>query len=147
MGRPGAVAALLAETLPLRALYGATPFLTISDAGRRHLLDLGIPDDRIAVSYLGVDPSPFPSSGRAAEPRLLYLGRLKQYKRVELLLDVLEAIPEAHLDVAGDGDHRPALEAEIARRGLGDRLTLHGHVSEETKAQLLSRAWVNVTAS
>ena len=55
--------------------------------------------------------------GRASAPqtpRLLYLGRLKQYKRVELLLDVLEAIPDAVLDIAGDGDHREALEAEIA---------------------------------
>ena len=34
LGRPGAVAALLAETLPLRALYGDTTFLTISEAGR-----------------------------------------------------------------------------------------------------------------
>ena len=81
------------------------------------------------------------------EPRLLYLGRLKQYKRIELLLDVLEAIPGAHLDIAGEGDHRPAIEAEIAARGLGDRVTLHGHVSEAEKAALLSRAWVNLTAS
>jgi glycosyltransferase involved in cell wall biosynthesis len=51
------------------------------------------------------------------------------------------------LDVAGDGDHRPALEADIAARGLADRVVLHGHVTEEEKAALLSRAWVNLTAS
>ena len=80
-------------------------------------------------------------------PRLLYLGRLKRYKRIELLLDVVEAIPGAVLDVAGEGDHRPALEAEIAARGLGDRVVLHGHVSEDEKAALYARAWVNLTAS
>jgi len=147
MGRPGAVAALLAETLPLRALYRDTTFLTISEAGRHDLTELKLPAERIHVAYLGVEPPPFEAAERSATPRLLYLGRLKQYKRVELLLDVLEAIPDAVLDIAGDGDHREALEAEIARRGLTERVVLHGHVSEEFKAELLSRSWVNLTAS
>jgi glycosyltransferase involved in cell wall biosynthesis/O-antigen/teichoic acid export membrane protein len=147
MGKPGAVAALLAETLPLRLLYRDTTFLTISEAGRHDLLELGLPADRIHVAYLGVEPPPYEGAARAESPRLLYLGRLKQYKRVELLLDVLEAIPDAVLDIAGEGDHRAALEAEIAARGLADRVVLHGHVSEEFKAELLSRSWVNLTAS
>ena len=147
MGRPGAVAALLAETLPLRLLYRDTTFLTISESGRHDLTELGMPEDRIHVAYLGVEPPPFEASPRSEAPRLLYLGRLKQYKRVELLLDVLEAVPDAVLDIAGEGDHREALEAEIARRGLTERVVLHGHVSEEVKAELLSRSWVNLTAS
>ncbi len=147
MGRPGAVAALLAETLPLRALYRSSPFLTISEAAQRDLVALGIPAGQIHVGYLGVEQSPFAPGERAAEPRLLYLGRLKQYKRIELLLDVLEGVPSAQLDIAGEGDHRPAIESEIARRGLERRVVLHGHVSEELKAELLARSWINLTAS
>jgi glycosyltransferase involved in cell wall biosynthesis/O-antigen/teichoic acid export membrane protein len=147
MGRAGAVAALLAETLPLRGLYRSSPFVTISEAAKRDLVELGIPADRVHVGYLGVEQGAFAPGERAAEPRLLYLGRLKQYKRIELLLDVLEDVPAAHLDIAGDGDHRPAIEAEIARRGLLERVVLHGHVSEERKAELLARTWVNLTAS
>ena len=93
MGRPGAVAALLAETLPLRLLYRDTTFLTISEAGRHDLTELGLPEDRIHVAYLGVEPPPFAASPRSEAPRLLYLGRLKQYKRVELLLDVARGDP------------------------------------------------------
>ena len=145
LGRVGQVAALLLETLPLRFLYRRSPFLTISHAARRDLERLGL--SQIHVEYLGVDPSPVPPVERDPRPRLLFLGRLKQYKRIELVLDVLEGIPGAHLDIAGEGDHRPALEAEIARRRLGDRVTLHGHVSEERKAELYDRAWVNLTAS
>jgi glycosyltransferase involved in cell wall biosynthesis/O-antigen/teichoic acid export membrane protein len=147
MGRTGAVAALVAETLPLRGLYRSSPFVTISNAGRRDLAELGIPDEQIHVGYLGVEQEPFAPGRRSAEPRLLYLGRLKQYKRIELLLDVLEGVPSAHLDIAGEGDHRPAIEAEIERRGLGDRVVLHGHVSEERKAELLAHSWINLTAS
>ncbi|HET6549696.1 MAG TPA: glycosyltransferase [Solirubrobacter sp.] len=147
LGRKGAVAALLAETLPLKLLYGGAPFLTISESAREDIAALGVPLTDIHVGYLGVVPFPEPLPDRSAEPRLLYLGRLKRYKRIELLLDVLEAIPAAVLDVAGEGDHRPALEAEIAARGLADRVVLHGHVTEERKAELYARAWVNLTAS
>ena len=40
-----------------------------------------------------------------------------------------------------------ALEADIARRGLTDRVRLHGHVTEERKQELYQQAWVNATAS
>jgi glycosyltransferase involved in cell wall biosynthesis/O-antigen/teichoic acid export membrane protein len=147
MGRTGRLAALLAERLPLGTLYRHHPFLTISDSARRDMVALGIPADRIHVAYLGVEPDSFVETRREARPTLLYLGRLKQYKRLEILLDVLEGIPDAVLEVAGDGDHRPVLEAEIARRGLGDRVRLHGFVSEEEKRDLYARSWVNLTAS
>jgi glycosyltransferase involved in cell wall biosynthesis/O-antigen/teichoic acid export membrane protein len=144
LGRAGRAAGLLAEALPLKLLYRGTPFLTISDAARRDLEALGVSDAEVV--YLGVEPVPSPGE-RSDRPRLLYLGRLKRYKRIELLLDVLEGVPGTVLDVAGEGDHRPDLEAEIARRGLAGRVTLHGHVSEAEKARLYGSAWVNVTAS
>jgi O-antigen/teichoic acid export membrane protein len=128
-------------------LYRATPFLTISDAAKRDLVALGVPADRVHVAYLGVEPSQFQPGARSPEPTLLYLGRLKQYKRIEVVLDCLEAVPEAVLEIAGDGDHRPALEAEIERRGLADRVVMHGHVDEDEKAALYARAWVSLTAS
>jgi glycosyltransferase involved in cell wall biosynthesis/O-antigen/teichoic acid export membrane protein len=147
LGRRGRVAAVLLERLPLRFLYRPTPFLTISRAAQQDLVDLGVPAEQVHVAYLGVDAPDDPPSVDADEPTLLYLGRLKAYKRIEHVLDALEAVPGARLDLAGEGDHREALEAEIARRGLGERVTLHGHVSEERKWELLGRAWVNLTAS
>ncbi len=147
LGRVGAVAALVNETLPLKLLYGGAPFLTISESAKADIVDLGVPEDDVHVGYLGVVPFDAPLPPRSETPRLLYLGRLKRYKRIELLLDVVAEIPGAVLDVAGEGDHRPELEAEIARRGLADRVVLHGHVSEAEKASLYARAWVNLTAS
>jgi glycosyltransferase involved in cell wall biosynthesis/O-antigen/teichoic acid export membrane protein len=147
LGRKGALAAVVAETLPLKLLYAGTPFLTISESARKDIVALGVAEEDVHVGYLGVVPFADPLPERDAGPRLLYLGRLKRYKRIELLLDVLEGIPGAVLDVAGDGDHRETLEAEIAARGLGDRVVLHGHVTEEQKASLYAQAWVNLTAS
>ena len=111
LGRKGAVAALFAETLPLKLLYGGAPFLTISESAKNDIVELGVAPDDIHVGYLGVVPFPPVAATRSETPRLLYLGRLKRYKRIELLLDVLEGNPGSVLDIAGDGDHRPALEA------------------------------------
>jgi glycosyltransferase involved in cell wall biosynthesis len=147
MGRRGRFAALVAERGPLQLLYRSAPVLTISNAARDDLVELGVPREHLHVAYLGVEAPPVEPPSRSETPRLLYLGRLKQYKRIEVVLDVLEAVPGAHLDIAGEGDHRPALEAEIDTRGLRDRVTLHGHVTEEEKTELFGRAWLNLTAS
>ena len=146
-GRLGRFLAWALEALPLRYFYRHSPFLTISNAARDDLVRVGIPPDHITVEYLGVEPGSFRRDKRAEEPTLLYLGRLKAYKRIENVLDVLEAIPDARLDVAGDGDHRERLEEEIERRGLTPRVRMHGHVDEETKTELYGRAWVALTAS
>ena len=147
MGRAGSVAAWALETAPLKLLYRDSRFLTISNAAARDLAGHGIPREQIEMNYLGVELDAYRPGPRADEPTLLYLGRLKRYKRIELLLDVLEQIPEATLEMAGEGDHREAIEQEMARRGLAPRVLMHGHVSEEKKLALLQRAWVNMTAS
>jgi glycosyltransferase involved in cell wall biosynthesis len=145
--RVGGLLFRVLERWPLRLLYRRTPFLTISDAARDDLVRVGIPRENITVEYLGVEPEGFEPVERAPDPRLIFVGRLKAYKRVELLLDVLQAVPGATLDVVGEGDHRPDIEAEIARRGLGERVRMHGYVDGPRKAELYGRAWVNVTAS
>jgi glycosyltransferase involved in cell wall biosynthesis len=145
--RTGELLFRLLERWPLRLLYRDTPFLTISQAAREDLVREGIPRENITVEYLGVDQDRFRRVERTPEPRLVYVGRLKAYKRVEILFDVLEAVPGTLLDVVGEGDHRPDLEAEIERRGLGDRVVMHGYVDGSRKAELYGRAWVNLTAS
>ena len=149
MGPKGRLAAFVLETAPLRTLYRDTRFLTISEASARDIAAHGIPRDHIDVGYIGVELDAFrPDPARRTEqPTLLYLGRLKRYKRIEVVLDALEATPGALLDIAGDGDYRDGLEAEIAARGLGDRVRMHGYVSEEKKLELLQRSWVHLTAS
>ena len=146
-GRLGHLLFWALEAMPLRYLYRHAPFLTISKSARDDLERVGIPRDHITVAYLGVEPGPFRRGRRAEKPRLLYLGRLKAYKRIENILEVLEAVPEATLDIAGDGDHREDLEAEIGRRGLSSRVIMHGFVDEQTKTELYGQAWIALTAS
>jgi glycosyltransferase involved in cell wall biosynthesis len=146
--RLGRVLAAALEELPLRFLYRRVPFITISESARDELVAIdGIPAPNITIAHCGVGPGPFEPGERSATPRLLYVGRLKAYKRIELLLDMLTELQGVELDIAGQGDHGETLEDEISRRGLGSRVHVHGYVDEDAKAGLYRRAWVHVTAS
>jgi glycosyltransferase involved in cell wall biosynthesis/O-antigen/teichoic acid export membrane protein len=147
LGVVGRVAAFALEHVPLRFLYPGVPVVTISQSSREALLDLGIDRERIHVVYLGLDPGELRPRERSPTPALVYLGRLKRYKRIELLLDVAAAIPAATLHIAGDGEHRGALEARAAELGLDGRVVFHGHVDEAEKARLFGEAWLALTAS
>ena len=148
LGLLGRVAAAALETLPLRLLYRHEPFIVVSEATKAELSRAhGIPADAIEVVYPGVDTVGFVPGEKTSEPSMLFLGRLKAYKRIELLLDVVERIDGLSFDIAGDGDHGPALEAEVERRGLTGRVHFHGHVDDATKRTLLQGAWVAATAS
>ncbi|MBR8831284.1 MAG: GDP-mannose-dependent alpha-mannosyltransferase [Chroococcopsis gigantea SAG 12.99] len=50
------------------------------------------------------------SQGNPDRPLLLYVGRVSAEKQIEAIKPVLEAIPDAHLAIVGDGPHREALE-------------------------------------
>jgi glycosyltransferase involved in cell wall biosynthesis len=146
--RLGRLLAALLEELPLRLCYRRIPFLTISGSARDELVSIDrIPAEHITIAYCGVEPPSSEAVERSSEPRLLYVGRLKAYKRIEFLLDALGDIPGATLDIAGQGDHGETLDEEISRRGLGARVRVHGFVEEEVKLELYQRAWVHVTAS
>ena len=92
-----------------------------------------------------------PGMDRFPEPTLLYMGRIKRYKRVDLVLEAMALLRERGLDarlvVAGKGDHRATLEAHAAGLDLEGRVEFAGWVDEETKLELLRRAWVHVLTS
>ena len=92
--RLGKVMSALFEELPLRLLYRRVPFLTISGSARDELVSIdGSRPQNITLAYCGIGPGPFGPGERAPEPRLLYVGRLKAYKRIEVLLDMLMSCP------------------------------------------------------
>ncbi len=54
------------------------------------------------------------SGGNPDKPLLLYVGRVSPEKQIDQIKPVLEAIPEAHLAIVGDGPHRETLEGHFA---------------------------------
>lgn len=149
---PPPLAALvwLAER-PLRLGYRDVPFQAISASTADDLAARGIPRDRITVIYPGIETdrfTPAPAE-RDSEPVFVYLGRLKRYKGIDIVLRAFAALrhPTARLLIAGTGDHRAELERLAASLDLGERARFLGFVSEEEKLSLLRRAWALVFAS
>ncbi|HEY5545635.1 MAG TPA: glycosyltransferase family 4 protein [Gemmatimonadaceae bacterium] len=147
---PVAAAVWLAErSIPW--VYGRVPFEAISESTADDLVARGIKRERIRVIYCGIDSQHYTpdATARAEAPVFAYLGRLKRYKAVDLVLEgfAKAAIPGARLEVAGAGDYRPALERLANSLDLGDRVTFLGRISEAEKLRLLRRAWALVFTS
>lgn len=150
LAAPLAAAVWTAER-PLGWSYRRVPFEAISESTADDLVHRGIPRASIAVIYPGIDTvgyTPNPAA-RSPTPVFAYLGRLKKYKGVHLVIRAFAELArrDARLEIAGAGDYRPALE-ELARSlDLGDRVRFLGRISEQDKLALLRRSWALVFAS
>lgn len=105
----------------------------------------GRPHITTALGFGSALCGPAPDPGTV--PSAVILGRMakgEDYKGHRELIaawpKVLASIPNAHLDIVGDGDLRPELEALARAQKLGDRIRFLGRVSEERKAELLAAA-------
>ena len=89
-------------------------------AERAHILRAFAPDGqgrRLDRKALGM---------KDGAPLLLALGRLHPAKAFDVLIDAIATVPEVQLVIAGEGELRPALEEQIGRLGLGNRVRLLG---------------------
>lgn len=136
---------------PLGRVYRQTPFEAISQSTADDLVARGIPREQVRVIYPGVSFEVYTpdASLRAPTPTFAYLGRLKRYKGVDLVIRAFAGLsdPTARLEIAGAGDHRPALERLVASLDLTQRVRFLGFVTEEQKRVLLRRAWALALAS
>lgn len=136
------------RVMPL--VYRRVPFVACSEDTARDVRRSAMTASLVRVVKSGVDPRLTPGT-KAAVPTILYFGRLKRFKRVDLLLralpDVRAAIPGVRLHIAGGGDDEHRLKRMSHDLGLNDVVTFEGHVSEERKTQLLQSAWLLVVPS
>lgn len=81
---------------------------------------------------------------------LLSVARLATgdgYKGVDHTIEALARLPAASLDVVGDGDDRPRLEALARACGVADRVRFHGFVPDERLRELYAGCDVFVLPS
>ncbi len=132
------------RAIPL--VYRRCDFTAISESTRSDLLARGVPVERTRVTYCGIDSDRFtPAPAERSEtPLIVYVGRLRKYKGVELIIEALARMEnrEVAVEIAGTGDDRPRLEALAASLDLDRRVRFLGFVSEAEKSALLRRAWI-----
>jgi glycosyltransferase involved in cell wall biosynthesis len=113
------------------------------------LQQVGIPEDRVFVSWMGIETSKLASLGqdRSFVPgtlNLVTVARLHPAKgHVHALGAARRAVDRGvnlHYLIIGEGDHRDAIAERIRELGLESRVTLAGTLSENDVFRLLSKA-------
>ncbi|MFF3762764.1 glycosyltransferase family 4 protein [Streptomyces sp. NPDC001922] len=135
-------AARLGRRLEHWALAGShrgNLLVAVSGSTAAALRAIGVPRDRIRVVHNGVE-EPGPLLPKAPEPVFLAMGRLVEYKRIDLLLRLWERVRPVtggRLVIVGDGPERQRLAAMA-----GPDVVFTGRVSEAEKHRLLCEAWL-----
>ena len=120
--------------------------VAVSEHGKRRLLDLGCPPERVRIIHCGVDLSRFkPAHQRPAGAhglRLVSIGRLVEKKGMDDLLHALAAMRSRvrepiRLDIWGDGPLRRSLQRLAVRLGLQGVVAFRGAASNGDVPEIL----------
>jgi teichuronic acid biosynthesis glycosyltransferase TuaC len=147
----------------LAAAKQAGGMLAVSAALKADMAALGMPDDKIAVHYTGLDHRLFHPRPRtetraqliteagllipAAAPLLIAVGNLIPLKGHDYTIQSLTELQSAHLAIAGTGPEADAL-AKLARElGVSDRVHFLGGVQPDLLARWLTAADVFILPS
>jgi glycosyltransferase involved in cell wall biosynthesis len=148
----GAYVVALEALIP--RVYRGRRFLVISESTRDDLVRRGIPAGNITVVHCGLDHDayrPDPRVGKSQRPTLVFVGRLRRYKGLDWVMralpSVLARVPEARLEVLGDGPFKPALLEAAQRLGVASAVTFRGFVPLADKVAALRTAWAVVQPS
>ncbi len=122
--------------------------ITVTEAFKQLLVGRGVAAEKIQVLHNCPDPEAFQPNGgyrrRKKSYNIMHHGTLVHRYGVDLLVDacaqVAEQVAEARLDIYGEGDWLPKLEARLAGDPLTERVCLHGEVSQDVVARALGKA-------
>ncbi|MCA1830926.1 MAG: glycosyltransferase [Actinobacteria bacterium] len=107
----------------------------------------GVRDRAVVVPY-GIDPDEFgsrPPEADAIRERypgslVLFMGVLRHYKGVHVLVEAMRDVPDATLVVAGEGPERASVEAAVDAFGLSGRVHLVGSVTDAERVAYMRAA-------
>ena len=143
------------------ALNRADFLISVCDALKQEMINVGNIQGKISVVSNGVDLKQFylidkikarkKLSLKKDKKIILSVGSLIPLKGFHFLIDVmpniLNEIPQTHLYVVGEGQHRSFLEQKIKRLGLNQHVTLVGERPNEELKTWYSAADVFCLAS
>ncbi len=150
--KPIAHVAKVLETKGMPYVYRNTQMITVSDSSLHGMLKLGIGKNKeIKVVNPGVEIEKFSPQLKTKHPSILYLGRIKQYKSIDVTIRAVDKIrrnhPEVQFLIAGFGEHQLELEKLVKSLNLNEHVTFLGRVDELEKVKLMGESWVFVYPS
>lgn len=150
--KPLAMLASFLERTAMPWAYSKTKFITVSDSSHSEMKVAGLGLAGIHIVHPGVDLENYAPGTKDKQPLVMYLGRLKAYKSVDVLIQafkiVKDKIPNAKLVIVGSGEEESALKKLAATVGFDrDIAYFAGKISDAEKISWLQRAWVLVNPS
>ena len=132
-------------------IYRNIPFIVVSRSTKEDLICHGVPETNISVIYNGLSPEYTPGNQKFSVPTVVYLGRLKKYKRIDLVLKVfrrvLSEIPSAKLLIVGEGDYKKRLIKLARKMNLVESVEFTGYVPQRKKIEILQKSWLTLNTS
>ena len=133
----------------------ADGMLAVSAAMKADMVALGMPGDRIAVHYTGIDKSVFTVRHRDSAkarlgittPLILSVGALIERKGQAFVVEALPALPDVVLVLIGKGEDESALKERARVLGVSDRVRFMGALPQLEIADWLAAADVMVLPS
>ncbi len=130
-------------------LYRGIPFVVVSESTKEELVKGGIPERDVRVIHNGIDTEFFKPSNKSERPLIVYLNRMRKYKRPHLALKVFSRISEVCKEcdflMVGSGPYLKKVKSLAEKYELKVKFT--GFVDEEKKREILSLAWVVINTS
>lgn len=143
---------ILAKGIALseRSIKSYKALIAVSESTKNALIDLGVSKNIIKVIPNGINADFYRPTAKSSLPTLLWVGRVKRYKRVDHVLlafsIVQKQLPDAKLIIVGMGDDLERIKCMAERLGLTN-ICFPGFVSEKVKAQLMASCWVVTSTS
>jgi len=137
------------------AARNCAAIITVCQALKDSLVELGVPEDHVTVLRNGVDLDHFRPLDRTEARRrlgldgrvLLSVGLLIERKGHHVAVEALPCLPGVHLLIVGEGELESRLKALARARGVADRVTFVGRVSREDLPSYYNAADALVLAS
>lgn len=136
-----------------RALFAdrRVSFIAVSRFLADRAVERGLAADRLEVIPTGVDTQTLIFTELPNEPRIVHVARLVEFKGAEDLIDafaiVRSRVPQATLDIVGDGPLRERLAEKVRELKLEDSVVLHGALVHSETIKLMRQARVLVLPS
>lgn len=147
-GSVGASAVLALETTVHRATHAYDPvqvFICPSRFLAGKIAEAGVYPDRLRVLSNFIDARVVSPKARPGG-EVVYVGRLREEKGVDVLVEAMRHLSRHRLDVVGDGPERSRLETLAAGCAPG-RVRFHGSVPKDRVLSLVRSATVAVMPS
>ncbi len=120
------------------AYIQTSPFLT-RVAQKCHVIPYGIDLNGFAATAVLRQAAAEVRARYASKPLLLFVGRLRHYKGLNVLIDAMRSI-DAHLLVIGTGLMEAEWRAQVTALGLDARISFLGDLSDAEKMVMLYAA-------